>query len=70
MSSSEPRPGPGLVGRFFARPNVRRTISRVVVVLGALLMVFALLTARYGYLVVGIIVVGLGAAMGPGRLRR
>jgi hypothetical protein len=30
---------------------------------------FALVTARWGFLFVGIIVIGLGAAMGPARHR-
>ncbi|ANJ28291.1 hypothetical protein [Agromyces aureus] len=70
-SRREPQPEPtGLFARTFARPGVRRVLSRIVVVLGALLMLGGLLTARYGYLVVGVIVLGLGAALGPGRIRR
>ncbi|KQM80875.1 hypothetical protein [Agromyces sp. Leaf222] len=68
-SAAGPEPR-GLFARVFGRPSVRRTISRVVVVLGAVLMLFGVLTARYGLLVVGVIVVGLGAALGPGRIRR
>ncbi|MET4159967.1 hypothetical protein [Agromyces sp. PvR057] len=60
----------GLFARLFAKPTVRAVLARVVVVVGAVFMVAGLLTARYGYLVVGVIVVGLGAALGPGRLRR
>jgi len=81
MSGLERRPGPGsrhdprpevqgLFARFFGRPSVRRTLSRIVVVIGVVLMLIGVLLARYGYLVVGVIVVGLGAALGPGRIRR
>ncbi|GAA1828755.1 hypothetical protein [Agromyces salentinus] len=56
--------------RIFGRPAVRRVISRVVVVVGAVLALLGVLSARYGLLVVGIIVIGLGAALGPGRIRR
>jgi hypothetical protein len=55
---------------FLARPRVRRILSRIVVVVGAVLAVAGVLFGRYGYLVVGIIVIGLGAALGPGRIRR
>lgn len=56
--------------RFFARPKVRRVLSRIAVVAGILLAVFGVIAGRYGFLFAGIIVVGLGAAMGPGRIRR
>ncbi|GAA1959063.1 hypothetical protein [Agromyces allii] len=70
-SRREPQPEPqGLLARTFARPSVRRVLSRIVVVVGVLLMLAGVLTARYGYLVVGVIVLGLGAALGPGRIRR
>jgi type IV secretory pathway VirB2 component (pilin) len=45
-------------------------VSRVVVVIGIVLAVIGIVTGRLGFLVAGIIVVGLGAAMGPGRIRR
>ena len=56
--------------RLTSSPRVRRVVSRVVVVIGIVLAAIALLTARWGLLFAGIIVVGLGAAMGPGRIRR
>ncbi|MGI9823564.1 hypothetical protein [Agromyces sp. Marseille-Q5079] len=65
MSGSDPARAP-----FLKRPRVRRLLSRIVVVVGAALALLGVLTARYGYLVVGIIVIGLGAALGPGRIRR
>jgi hypothetical protein len=45
-------------------------VSRIVVCVGIVLAALALVTARWGLLFAGIIVVGLGAAMGPGRIRR
>ncbi|HEY9323518.1 MAG TPA: hypothetical protein VIP50_01185 [Agromyces sp.] len=63
---SEPAEKP----RFFARPKVRRILSRVVVAVGIVLAVIGVVSGRYGWLFAGIIVVGLGAAMGPGRIRR
>ena len=65
MSGSEPTRVP-----FLKRAGVRRVLSRIVVVAGAVFAVIGVFTARYGYLVVGIIVIGLGAALGPGRIRR
>jgi type IV secretory pathway VirB2 component (pilin) len=56
--------------RWTSSPRVRRVVSRIVVVIGIVLAAIALLTARWGLLFAGIIVVGLGAAMGPGRIRR
>lgn len=56
--------------RLFARPGFRRVLSRVVVVIGIVLALVGVITARYGWLFAGIVVVGLGAAMGPGRIRR
>jgi hypothetical protein len=63
---SEPAEKP----RFFARPKVRRILSRVAVAVGIVLAVIGVVSGRYGWLFAGIIVVGLGAAMGPGRIRR
>lgn len=51
-------------------PRVRKVLSRIVVVIGIVLAVIALVTARWGLLFAGILVVGLGAAMGPARIRR
>ena len=51
-------------------PRVRRVAARVVVVVGIVLAVIGVVTGRWGFLVAGIIVVGAGAAMGPGRIRR
>lgn len=60
----------GPVARLFARPSVRCAIALVVVSIGTVLAVVGLFTTRYGLLVAGIVVVGLGAAFGPGRIRR
>ncbi|GAA1795866.1 hypothetical protein GCM10009748_34280 [Agromyces lapidis] len=48
---------------------MRRILSRSVVVVGIVLAVIGVVSGRYGWLFAGIIVVGLGAAMGPGRIR-
>ncbi|WP_026482127.1 hypothetical protein [Agromyces subbeticus] len=56
--------------RFFARPKVRRILSRTVVAIGIVLAVIGVVSGRYGWLFAGIIATGLGAAMGPGRIRR
>lgn len=50
--------------------RVRLLVARVVVVVGIVLVVVAIVTGRLGFLVVGVIVVGLGAALGPARIRR
>ncbi|MEF3404650.1 hypothetical protein [Agromyces sp. CCNWLW203] len=63
---SEPAAKP----RFFARPKVRRILSRTVVVVGIVLAAIGVVSGRYGLLFAGIIAVGLGAAMGPARIRR
>lgn len=55
---------------WLAMPRVRRLLARIVVVVGAALAVIALVTGRYGFLLAGILVVGLGAALGPARIRR
>jgi len=58
------------VARWWGTPTVRQRFARVVVVLGILLGLIGLLTMRYGFLFAGILVIGLGAAMGPARIRR
>jgi hypothetical protein len=50
-------------------PRVRLVLARVVVAIGVMLAVIALVTARWGLLFAAIVIVGLGAAMGPGRDR-
>ena len=64
MSEPEPRPS------FFARPRVRVVVARVIVVIGAVMALVACITARWGLLFAAIVVVGIGAALGPARLRR
>ncbi|MFF2496385.1 hypothetical protein [Agromyces sp. NPDC058064] len=56
--------------RLFARPGFRRGLSRVLVVVGIVLALIGVISARYGWLFAGIVVTGLGAAYGPWRLRR
>ncbi|WP_136707526.1 hypothetical protein [Agromyces sp. H66] len=55
---------------WFSSPRVRRVLARVVVVIGVVLGLIGLLTARWGLLFAGIIIIGLGAALGPARIRR
>jgi hypothetical protein len=55
---------------WLAMPRVRRILARIIVIVGALLAVVALITGRYGFLLAGIVVVGIGAALGPARIRR
>jgi hypothetical protein len=56
--------------RLTSSPRVRRLVSRLVVGIGIALVVVAFVTARWGLLFAAIIVAGLGAAMGPGRIRK
>ena len=51
-------------------PRVRLMLARLVVAVGVVLAVIALVTARWGFLFAAILIVGLGAAMGPARRRR
>jgi len=51
-------------------PRVRLVLARVIVAVGVVLAVIALVTARWGLLFAAVIVVGLGAALGPARIRR
>ena len=51
-------------------PRTRLVLARIVVVVGAVLGLIGMLTARWGLLFAGILVIGLGAAMGPARARR
>ncbi|AWB96514.1 hypothetical protein DCE93_13390 [Agromyces badenianii] len=64
MSGSGERP------RLLERPKLRRILARIVVAIGIVLAVIGVVSARYGWLFAGIILVGLGAAMGPARIRR
>ncbi len=64
MSAPAPKPG------FFNRPKVRLVIARVLVVIGIVLAAIAIVTGRWGLLVAAIIMVGMGAAFGPARIRR
>ncbi|MFC9916922.1 hypothetical protein [Agromyces binzhouensis] len=60
----------GLVSRWWSQPGVRLRIARVVVVVGVVLGLFGVLSGRYGFLFAGIIIVGLGAGLGPARIRK
>lgn len=59
----------GAVGRWWRKPAVRKRIALVVVVIGTLLALFGVLTGRWGVLIAGIVVVGIGASLGPARIR-
>ena len=61
---SEPRRAGGWLS-----PRMRLLLARIVVAVGIVVALIALVTARYGFLFVAVIVIGLGAAMGPGRRR-
>jgi type IV secretory pathway VirB2 component (pilin) len=50
-------------------PRMRMLLARIVVVIGIVIALLALVTARWGLLFVAVIVVGLGAAMSPARRR-
>ncbi|MRX43060.1 hypothetical protein [Agromyces kandeliae] len=60
----------GMASRWWSQPGVRLRIARVVVVIGVVLGLFGVLSGRYGFLFAGIIVVGLGAGLGPARIRK
>ncbi|WP_438853692.1 hypothetical protein [Agromyces sp. M3QZ16-3] len=60
----------GMVSRWWSQPGVRMRIARVVVVIGIALGVFGVFSARYGFLFAGIIIIGLGAGLGPARIRK
>lgn len=61
---SEPRRAGGWLS-----PRMKLLLARIVVAVGIVVALIALVTARYGFLFVAVIVIGLGAAMGPGRRR-
>jgi hypothetical protein len=60
----------GIVSRWWSQPGVRLRIARVMVIIGIVLGLVGILTARYGLLFAGIIVVGLAAGLGPARIRK
>jgi hypothetical protein len=60
----------GAVGRWWSQPRTRLRIARVLVVAGAALALIGMITARWGLLFAGIIVVGVAAGLGPSRIRR
>jgi hypothetical protein len=57
---------PGRTNSWFS-PRVRLLLSRVIVAVGIIVALVAIVTGRHGFLFVAVIVIGLGAAMGPGR---
>ncbi|WP_350348673.1 hypothetical protein ABIQ69_01715 [Agromyces sp. G08B096] len=58
-----------LLGAWWATPRVRRTVAVALVAIGALFVLIGVVSARWGLLVVGIVVAGLGAGAGPARIR-
>lgn len=60
----------GAIGRWWSQPRTRLRIARVLVIVGAVLALVGIITARWGLLFAGIIVVGLAAGLGPARIRR
>ena len=59
-----------VLARWWRTPAVRRRVAAAVVGVGALMSVIGVLTARWGLLIAGIVVLGLGASLGPARIRR
>jgi type IV secretory pathway VirB2 component (pilin) len=55
---------------FFSRPKVRLRLAQIIVSVGIVLAIIGVLMARYGWLFAGIIVIGIGAALGPARIGR
>ena len=60
----------GAIGRWWSQPKTRLRIARVLVIVGAALGVIGVLTARWGLLFAGIVIVGVAASLGPARIRR
>lgn len=60
----------GIIGRWWSQPRTRLRIARVMVIAAAALALIGLVTARWGLVFAGIIVVGLAAGIGPARIRR
>ncbi len=60
----------GLLGRWWSTARVRLRVAQVLVVLGAALGLIGIMSARYGLLFAGIIIVGLAAGLGPARIRK
>ena len=60
----------GWRARLTSSTRVRRVVARIVVVIGIVLAAVGLVTARWGLVLAAVIVVALGAAMGPARIRR
>lgn len=52
---------------WWRRAGVRRSFARVLVILGVVLGVVAIVTARWGFLIAALLLVGLAAAAGPAR---
>jgi len=53
-----------------AGPRWRLALARALVLVGVVLGVVGVIAGRWGLVIVGLIVVGLGAAAGPARQRR
>jgi hypothetical protein len=60
----------GALGRWWSMPRTRLRFARVLVVAGILLVLVAFATTRWGFVFVGILLIGFGAAAGPARIRR
>ncbi|WP_234660061.1 hypothetical protein [Agromyces marinus] len=59
-----------MIGRWWVDPRVRTRVARIVVVVGIVLGLYGVLVGRYGFLFAGIVVIGVGASLGPARIRR
>lgn len=60
----------GAIGRWWSTPRTRLRIARVLVVAGIAVVLIAFVTARLGFVFVGILLIAFGAAAGPARIRR
>lgn len=62
-----------MIRRALARgwndPRVRRAVARAVVLVGLVIGLIGMTFARWGWLVAGVVIVGVGASLGPGRIR-
>lgn len=56
--------------RWWRRTGVRRLVARGLVVVAVVLGLIAVVTARWGLLIVAILLAGLAAAAGPARADR
>ncbi|QAY72846.1 hypothetical protein ET445_05290 [Agromyces protaetiae] len=59
-----------LAARAWATPGVRRAVAGVAAAVGLVLIAVGVFGARWGWVVAGVVVVGVAASWGPARVRR